>query len=102
MPTRIWANNDWEVADGGMASLGPVEYFIPRNRLCELLHGREAEGVAMWPLQIADKSWAEIEPFLEAYQRALELLQPKGWEKIDVSLSSSIARKRAAQTVKWA
>jgi hypothetical protein len=49
----------------------------------------------MWPLQIADKSWAPIEPFLEAFGMALELLHPKGVEAIDVSLSSSIARERA-------
>jgi hypothetical protein len=95
MPRRIWANSHWEVAEDGMASLGSVDYFIPRHRLCELHPGREVQGVAMWPLQIADKSWAKIEPFLEAYQRALELLQPKGWKRIDVSLSSSVARERA-------
>lgn len=95
MANRIWANTRWEVADDGLSSLGPVEYFIPRNRLCELRHRREAEGIASWPLQIAEKSWAEIEPFLEAYQQALELLQPKGLEAIDLHLSSEIAREIA-------
>jgi hypothetical protein len=46
-------------------------------------------------LQIAEKSWAEIEPFLEAYQKALELLKPKGLEAIDLPLSSEIAREMA-------
>jgi hypothetical protein len=82
MQTRIWANNDWEVANDGLASLGPVEYFIPRNRLCELRHGREAERVAMWPMHMADKSWVRIEPFLEAYHQALVLLQPRDWRKL--------------------
>jgi hypothetical protein len=95
MPNRIWANNNWEVADDGLASLGLVEYFIPRNRLCELRHGREAEGVAMWPLQMADKSWVRIEPFLEAYKQALELLKPKGLDAVDLPLSSEIAREMA-------
>jgi hypothetical protein len=95
MPTRIWANNHWQVADDGLASLGPVEYFIPRSRLCELRHRREAEGIASWPLQVAEKSWAEIEPFLEAYQRALELLKPEGMEAVDLHLSSEIAREIA-------
>jgi hypothetical protein len=34
-------------------------------------------------LQIAEKSWAVIDPFLEAYGKALELLNPKGREAID-------------------
>jgi hypothetical protein len=53
MPTRIWANADWEIADDGLASLGDVDYFIPKNRLCELRHGRQTEGIAMWPCKFA-------------------------------------------------
>lgn len=94
MANRIWANNHWEVAADGMAFLGPVDYFIPRNRLCELRPGKEANGVASWPLQIADKSWADLESFLEAYQHALDLLQPKGIEAVDLPLSASLARSR--------
>jgi hypothetical protein len=94
MPTRMWANDDWEVADDGLAFLGPVDYFIARDRLCELRPGREAEGVATWPLQIADKSWAKPEPFLEAYRKALELLKPKGVEKVNLDLSVFLARER--------
>jgi hypothetical protein len=95
MPTRIWANDDWEVADDGLAFLGPVEFFIAMDRLCELRPGRQAEGVASWPLQIADKSWARLEPFLEAYQKAFELLKPKSIEKVNVDLSVFLARERA-------
>lgn len=78
MPTRIWANDDWEVADDGLASIGTVDYFIARNRLCELRPGRQQEAVASWPLQMADKSWVRIEPFLEAYQKALEHAEAQG------------------------
>jgi hypothetical protein len=96
MPNRIWANSHWEVADDGMASLGLVDYFIPRDRLCELRGGRfEGKGIAMWPLQIAAKSWAPIEPFLEAYQQAIQLLQPKGLDKVDFAESAAVAREIA-------
>jgi hypothetical protein len=94
MPSRLWANNQWEVATDGIAALGDVDYFIARDRLCELRPGRQHLGVASWPLQIADKPWADLESFLEAYQRALQLLQPKGIEVIDLSLSFSMARRR--------
>jgi hypothetical protein len=97
MANRLWANNHWEVADDGMASLGPVDYFIARDRLCELRSGRETAGIASWPLQMADKSWAPIEPFLEAFQQALVRLQPKGVERLDISASFAMARKRAVK-----
>jgi hypothetical protein len=92
MRTRIWANDDWEVTDDGMAALGPVDYFIPLDRLCELRPSKEARGVASWPLQIAEKSWADLESFLEAYQYVLEHLEPKGVEAVDLQLSASLAR----------
>jgi hypothetical protein len=60
MRTNIWANEDWEVADDGMTALGSVEYFIPRHKLCDLRPGKEAKGVASWPLQFAEKSWADL------------------------------------------
>jgi hypothetical protein len=95
MANRLWANNHWEVADDGLASLGTVDYFIPRHRLCELRDGLQNRGIAMWPLQIAVKSWAPIEPFLEAYQQALLLLQPKGIERVDLVASVAMARREA-------
>jgi hypothetical protein len=92
MRTRIWANDHWEVADDGMTALGPVNCFIPLDRLCELRPGKEAKGVASWPLQIAEKSWADLESFLEAYRYALDQLKPKGVEAVDLQLSASLAR----------
>ena len=92
MRNRIWANDDWEITDEGMSSLGPVEYFIPLDTLCELRPGKEAKEVASWPLQIAEKSWADLESFLEAYRYALEHLKPKGVEAVDLQLSASLAR----------
>jgi hypothetical protein len=73
MPNRKWANAAWEVADDGLASLGDVDYFIPEERLCELRPGRQEEGIATWPLQMAAKSWVQVDLFLEAYEQALKL-----------------------------
>jgi hypothetical protein len=94
-PIRIWANTHWEVTEDGMASLGPVDYFIPKDRLCELRDGFEGKGISMWPLHIAEKSWAPIEPFLEAYQRAIQLLKPRGLDKVDFAESAKLARELA-------
>jgi hypothetical protein len=72
-----------------------VNYFIARHRLCELRPGRQKEGLASWPLQMADKSWVRIETFLEAYQKALELLNPKGVDALNLPRSFEMARERA-------
>jgi hypothetical protein len=96
-PIRFWANAHWEVAEDGMASLGLVDYFIPKDRLCELRDDFKGKGISMWPLQIAAKSWALIEPFLEAYQQALQLLKPSGLDKVDFAESASLARELACE-----
>jgi hypothetical protein len=98
MANRLWANTDWEVADDGLVALGAVDYFIARHRLCELRPGRQGKGVASWPLQMADKSWVRIETFLEAYQKALGLLNPKGVDALNLPLSFEMARERAFTT----
>jgi hypothetical protein len=98
-PKRLWANTHWEVADDGLASLGDVEYFIPRDRLCELRPGEEANGVVSWPLQIAAKNWADLGSFEEAFQMALELLKPAGLEAINLSLSVARAREISTETL---
>jgi hypothetical protein len=95
MTNRLWANSHWEVADDGVASITTVEYFIPRHRLCELHDRYRGRCIAMWPIQIAEKSWAPIEPFLEAYQQALRLLRPNGVERIDLAASLAKAREEA-------
>ena len=92
MTRKLWANSHWEVAEDGMNSLNGIEYFIPKDRLCELREGKQ--GVSMWTLQIAEKTWAPIEPFLEAFSKAHELLKPEGGDQLDMELSASMARRK--------
>jgi hypothetical protein len=53
-------------------------------------------GIAMWPLQMAEKSWVDIEAFLKAYENALIVHNPPGVENIDMAASFQRARKIAA------
>jgi hypothetical protein len=90
---RLWANNHWEVAEDGVASLDPQEYFIPKDHLCRLRWNMEASGIADFPLHIADKIERPIEPFLEAFEKAIELLKPKGYERVDLAATFALVRE---------
>lgn len=91
---RLWANTHWEVAEDGIASLEPAprQYFIFKDHLCQLRWGMEGRGIANFPLHIANKIDRPIEPFLEAYEKAIELLKPKGFEKIDLAATFAVVR----------
>ena len=86
-------NKQWAVIDDGMISLEPYEYHIPKLDLASVLNGsREAR----WAFQLAEKNWIDIEAFLEAFAKALEIHQPNGRENIDWAATCAMARKRAA------
>ena len=65
------------------------------------MRGSESH-IAMWPLQMAEKSWVDIETFIEAFQQALLVHKPDEMGKLDLSESFDLARdisaKRRAST----
>jgi DNA-binding MarR family transcriptional regulator len=86
-------NHQWSVIDVGIKCLSH-EYEITKSQLTEL---REPTmGIAMWPLQMAEKSWVDIEAFLMAYENALIVHNPPGVENIDIEASFQRAREIAA------
>jgi hypothetical protein len=56
----------------------------------------------MWPLRVAEKSWANIETFLEAFQYALGTLKPMGWDALDLSKTFGLARGASSHSQKGA
>ena len=98
---RLWANTHWEVAEDGIASLepAPMEYFIAKDRICVLRWGMEGRGIANFPLHIANKIERPIEPFLEAFEKAIELLKNSPYaQKLDnVGLFLKALQLRAPQ-----
>ncbi len=87
-------NHQWSVVDGGIRCL-EHDYDIAKSQLAELRE-TSAPGIAMWPQQMAEKSWVNIEAFLVAYENALIFHNPPGAENIDIAASFQRARKLAA------
>ena len=71
----LFENPQWAVDDWGLASKvppSPMAYEIAATRLLEI--GSRGDGPEYeWPEHMAEKTWVDIELFLEAYAKALEL-----------------------------
>jgi hypothetical protein len=64
-------NHQWEVTQFGIESVRPApEYPILKSRLTETTERGRATYYD-WPIHLADKSWVDIEAFLEAFADAL-------------------------------
>ena len=92
--TGTSANEQWVVVDDGIRCQ-QQEYVIPKSQLVELREAAGA-GIAMWPLQMAEKSWVNIDAFIAAFDHALEVHKPDGAEKVDRMASYSKARQIGA------
>lgn len=88
------SDRQWAVTDVGLQCANPY-YPISKSQLSEL---RERDtGVAMWPLQMAEKSWVDIEDFIAAFEEALRVHRPDGADLIDRPTSYALAREKAEQ-----
>jgi hypothetical protein len=93
----IFQNNQWSVTDYGVESVKPApEYHFEAGRLLETgSAGREV--MYDWPVQMADKTWVDIEAFIEAFTRAIEVHKGKYKGEVDPKmLSASISTARAS------
>lgn len=86
-----WRNSCWSVTADGMQSL-TTTYEIPASQLAE-----RRGHLAMWPVQMAEKSWVDIEVFLEAFRNALLALRPTDLGTIDSEATFALAREVAAR-----
>jgi hypothetical protein len=67
----MFVNSQWVVTDYGIEAIGQSPlYQIESRRLVETTR-RGAETYYNWPLHLAEKSWVEIELFIDAYAMAL-------------------------------
>lgn len=98
----LYQNHQWAVHDWGLQSVkpgAPFEYNIDASRLLER-RGAGDGKLYDWPLQLAEKTWIDIELFIEAYSNALKLLADKYTGTPDSNLlqeTFAAARKRAHQ-----
>ena len=61
----VFENAEWLVTDTGLEHKA-TGYFIER----ESLASRRDDGLWMWPMQMAEKSWCALPLFAEAFSRA--------------------------------
>lgn len=80
----IYQNQQWAVNGDGLATVPPrYEYFIDGNRLLETREHQQ-KTLYFWPLQLAEKTWIDIDAFEIAFLWAL--LANRGKYKGDVDV----------------
>jgi hypothetical protein len=81
MSPPLFKNVQWAVTAHGLEAIGGwidrpswpggPSYFIAANRLTEKRPG--TERLYDWPLHMAEKTWVDIDAFIAAFTKALEL-----------------------------
>lgn len=69
----IFENKQWAVREWGLQSVkpgAPYEYNIDAHRLLERV-GAGGGKHYDWPVHMAEKTWIDLEAFIEAYRAAL-------------------------------
>ena len=89
-------NSQWVVTDYGVDTVeGQPEYPFEAKRLVDL--GRAGQGdLYTWPVHLAEKSWVDIEAFVEVFIKAIEIHKGKYTGEVDPKvLGASIEEARA-------
>jgi hypothetical protein len=97
----FFENHQWAVTRDGIERInpGPAPYVIEAHRLLE----RDGIGRGKlydWPVHVAQKSWVDIDAFIEAFGAALRLHAGKYQGQVDPDIleaSISEARGEAAK-----
>jgi hypothetical protein len=79
-------NAQWSVTEEGLQCLDPKIIggsVVKTEELADLLEGHEDQGVARWPVHYSEKSWVNMDAFMQAFRHALEVHAPAGREKIN-------------------
>lgn len=61
----LFENEDWAVVESGLEHKR-TGYFIERDVLAQ----RRSDGLWLWPLHVAEKSWCRMATFMEAFSCA--------------------------------
>lgn len=100
MSKSLYQNRQWAVTSYGVESVPPEsKYHFEASRLTEM-RGDGADAIYDWPVHMAEKTWVDIEAFIDAFKKALELHAGKYAPPVDSSLlakSLAAARKEAAR-----
>jgi hypothetical protein len=93
----LFKNAQWAVTDYGMETIEdgytPL-YHIEESRLTEVSSRRNG-AFYNWPVHMAKKTWVDIEAFIEAFSKALELQIGRHSREVDQGiLKASIVEAR--------
>lgn len=83
-------NSRWKLTSDAIVHSDP-DYRIAFDRLLET-RSHSGLQIAMWPLQIAEKSWADLEEFLTVFRAALTQFDEA--EIAGLNLPTSLAAAR--------
>ncbi len=85
----LFENEDWAVVESGLEHKR-TGYFIERDALAH----RRGDGLWLWPMHVAEKSWCRMTPFMEAFSCAAQAygLSPD----VDLARSFREARQEVA------
>lgn len=85
----VFENAEWLVTETGLEHKA-TGYFIER----ESLASRRDDGLWMWPMQMAEKSWCALPLFAEAFSRAASVYNVE--TGADLAQSFRVARREIA------
>jgi hypothetical protein len=95
-PSKVlFENHQWQVTDYGVESAKPAPtYHFEARRVLETgSAGREE--LYDWPVHMAEKTWVDIEAFIEPFVKATEIHAGKYKGRVDAAmLKASIAEAR--------
>lgn len=81
-------NDQWKVTEYGLESVkpgAPYEYYIEASRLLE--RGGAGNGTLYdWPVHMAEKTWIDLDAFIEAFKQGLEIHKKKYKGDVDPAL----------------
>jgi hypothetical protein len=82
----LFQNRQWSVTDYGLECVQRSwEYWIAARRLLTTT-GSGHGTLYDWPVHLALKKWVDIEAFIEAFEKALELHERKYEGPVDFSM----------------
>jgi hypothetical protein len=95
--TILYRNHQWAVTKYGVETIKPeAPYYFEAKRLADLTDYGQGP-LYNWPIHMAEKGWVDIEAFIEAFVKALELHAKKYKPPVDNELlARSLAEARRA------
>lgn len=86
----IWQNKDWRVTKQGLSSVDP-SYHIGVDQLSDTRMLPGGTIASMWPMHMAEKSWVNLETFIEAFKMALTTHRPASVGQLNLEASIAAA-----------